>query len=343
MSKKGVTIYDIAQSLNVSPPTVSRALKDHPSISQQTRQMIKEKAMELGYQTNALASSLRTQKSYTLGVIVPRLNSKFMSSVLAGMEKSAVDAGYHLIIMQSFETEEKEKENVRLLFNHRVDGLMVSTTSSSDAPEYFAPFFEKNIPVVFFDRAPKKQKTYHCVTIDNQEAGYLITKHLLENNSRRILHITGNKNLQVYQHRLEGYKKALKEKNITYDRSLIWETSLDIPDGQRAAQKILKMKPLPDAVFVANDSCAITIMHYLQKNGIRIPEMIQITGFNNDPFSAFFKPSLTTIDYPGEKMGEATVNFMLQLINSKPIISVPRHLSLDFKFLIRGSTHNSHD
>lgn len=340
MFPRETTIHDIARELNVSASTVSRALKDHPAISPKTREVIKAKAHEMGYRSNALASGLRTRKSSTLGVIVPRLNSYFMSTVLAGMEKAAVEAGYHLIIMQSFEMEEKEKENIRLLFNHRVDGLMVSTTSPASDPDYFEPFFKKNIPVIFFDRTPNNQEKYNCVTIDNKRAGYQLTCHLLKNNRKKILHVTGNKKIEVYRQRLEGYKLALHEKNLAFDPTLVWETGLGVDDGKQIAEKILKMPALPDAIFVANDTCAIAIMHHLQAQGIKIPEKIQITGFNNDPFSAFAKPALTTVNYPGEIMGKVTANSLIHLINTKHVEERPFHHILDFELLIRESTMN---
>jgi LacI family transcriptional regulator len=341
MYKKEITIYDIAAALNVSAATVSRALKDHPAISRKTRDKIREKALEMGYQTNALASSLRTSKSYTLGVIVPRLNSNFMSTVLAGMEKAASDAGYHLIIMQSFESEMKEKENAQLLFSHRVDGLMVSTTSTLPEPAHFKPFFAKNIPVVFFDRIPQRYNQYNCVTIDNREAAWQATRHLLDTGKTRVLHITGNTGIQVYKQRLEGYKAALSEANKPFDHQMVWETGLSVEDGEISAKRIMTMKPLPDAIFVANDTCAITIMHHLQKNGIKIPEQIEITGFNNDPFSEFSKPSLTTINYPGEEMGIKTVNLIIDKLNTKHIEPKGKQIVLKFGLLIRESTNQA--
>ena len=137
MPSKETTIYDIAKVLNVSPATVSRGLNDHPSIGKKTREKIKEQAREMGYRSNALASSLRTRRSRTLGVIVPRLNSYFMSAVLAGMEEAASQAGYHLIIMQSFESKQKEKENTELLFHKQIDGLLVSTSGPSTEISHF--------------------------------------------------------------------------------------------------------------------------------------------------------------------------------------------------------------
>ncbi|WP_291857306.1 LacI family DNA-binding transcriptional regulator [Marinilabilia sp.] len=336
MLKKEVTIYEIAKLLNVSAATVSRGLKNHPSISKKTCTKIQETAKKLGYQSNALASSLRTSKSYTLGVIVPRLDSNFMSTVLAGMEKAAVEKGYHLIIMQSFETQEKEEKCAQLLFNHRVDGILVSTSSESDGMNHFSPFVKKNIPLLFFDRAPNGKHTFSSITINNRKAGYELTKLMIKNGSENILHITGNKRLLVYKERLDGFIQALKEFNIPFSPKMVWETKLGVEDGTNAAKKILTMKTLPDSIFVANDTCAIAITNYLQKKGIKIPGQIQVSGFNDDPFASLFTPQLTTVRYPGTEMGIVAVKSIIDLIKTKnksPVKDI-----LDFKLIVREST-----
>lgn len=336
MPKKEVTIYEIAKTLKVSAATVSRGLKDHPSISKKTCLRIQETAKTMGYQSNALASSLRTRKSFTLGVIVPRLDSNFMSTVLAGMEKAAVEKGYHLIIMQSFEAQEKEEQCAQLLFNHRVDGLLVSTSSESKGMNHFTPFVKKNIPVLFFDRAPVSSTKFNSVTIDNHQTGYELTKLLLENGAQKILHITGNIKLKVYKERLEGFIQALKEFNIPFSSKLVWETKLGVEDGVYAAERIINMKALPDGIFVANDTCAIAIINHLQNNGIKIPEQIQISGFNDDPFASLFSPQLTTVRYPGTQMGILAVQSIIDLIKTKNSSSIKT--VLDFELISRSST-----
>lgn len=338
MQRKETTIYDIANAAGVSAATVSRALKDHPSISKLTRQKVKKIAQEIGYRSNALASGLRTRRSKTIGVIVPRLDSNFMSTVLAGMEKAAVEGGYHLIIMQSFESKEKEAESAWLLFNHRVDGLIVSTTAPSDEIDHFNPFFKKNIPVVFFDRIPSQPDQYNWVAINNQKAAYAITEHLLKNGNHRILHITGDTTISAYKSRLDGYRQALDNWNINFNESLVWETTLGVEDGKKMAQRILQMNDLPEAVFVANDTCAITIMHYLKQNGLKIPEQIRITGFNNDPFSAFMTPGLTTVNYEGTKMGIESAKALIALLNSHDGEHKKINITLDFELIVRQSS-----
>ena len=150
--KKDITIYDLAVKLNISPATVSRGLKDHPAINKATKKKIFDLAEEMGYRSNHFARNLRQQRTNTIGVIVPRLNSSFMSTVIAGMENVANKAGYNLIISQSLESYKKEISNAKTMFNNRVDGLLVSLSYDSDNIDHFEVFFQKNIPLIFFNR-----------------------------------------------------------------------------------------------------------------------------------------------------------------------------------------------
>src|SRR5690242_10688646 len=171
MSKvRDVTIYDIAKALDLSPATVSRGLKDHEAIKKDTKKRILDKAREMGYQHNHFASNLRRNRTNTIGVIVPRLNSYFMSSVIAGMEKIANDAGYNLVISQSLESVKKEMVNVRTLFNSRVDGLLVSLAYDTENLSHFDIFLDKGIPLIFFDLVIEHPKCISIV-IDNFKAG----------------------------------------------------------------------------------------------------------------------------------------------------------------------------
>src|SRR5690606_4078498 len=168
---KETTIYDIAEALSLSAATVSRGLKDHPAIKKDTKKRIQDKAREMGYQHNLFASSLRRNRTNTIGVIVPRLNSYFMSAVISGMEKIANDAGYNLVISQSLESLAKEKMNVKTMFNNRVDGLLVSAAYDTEDITHFEVFLNKGIPLIFFDRV-LEHPFCTSIVIDNYKAGY---------------------------------------------------------------------------------------------------------------------------------------------------------------------------
>src|SRR4029453_19019848 len=149
---KEVTIYDLADKLNISIATVSRALKDDPVVNKKTKKKIFELAEKMGYRSNHFARNLRNQRTETIGVIVPRLNSYFMSTVIAGIESIVNSEGYNLIISQSSESPTKEVASPKTIFNNRVDGLLVSLAYDTDDIKHFDQFFKKNIPLIFFDR-----------------------------------------------------------------------------------------------------------------------------------------------------------------------------------------------
>src|SRR5436190_1804177 len=338
MSKeKEVTIYDIADKLNISIATVSRALKDDPVVNKKTKKKIFELAEELGYRSNHFARNLRIQRTDTIGVIVPRLNSYFMSTVIAGIENVANSEGYNLIISQSSESAEKEKMSAKTMFNSRVDGLLISLSYDTNDLSHFEQFSKRKIPVIFFDRC-EENHSFSNVLIDNKNAAYEETKHMIEQGCKRIVHITASLKRNVYVDRFNGYRRALAENNIDFKDEYLIIGNLSLEAGTEAADTILKMDPLPDGVLVANDNCAIGCMLSLKQAGIRIPEDIAFVGFNNDPVSKVIEPNLTTINYPGYEMGEVAARNLINHLNGTHSIHSTNTIVLRSELIIRASS-----
>lgn len=335
--EKEITIYDLAKILGISPATVSRALNDHPAINAKTKVLIAEKAAELGYRSNTFASHLRTRKTHTLGVIVPRLNSNFMSTVLAGMEEVANNVGYNLLISQSLETEVKERANAKTMFNSRVDGLLVSVAYDSGSFEHFSAFISRNIPVLFFDRVMQHSQC-GTVTINNEQAGYDVTRHLLDEGCRRIMHVTGDLRRNVYVDRLAGFKRAVAERNLQLDDDLVVVTDLSQDAGRFVADQIQEMESRPDGLFIANDLCAAVCMQALKEKGYDIPGDIAVAGFNNDPVSQVIAPQLTTVFYPGYQMGKTAVMTIVGQLNGNRPSEETEPIILRSELIIRGSS-----
>ena len=319
--KKDVTIYDIAQKLALSSATVSRALQDHPAINKNTRKKIQEAARELGYRHNTFASSLRKQKTNTIGVIVHELNSNFITSVLAGIEKVTTEARYDLIIAHSSESFEKEAANALNLFHKRVDGLIASLAFDTKGLDHYKQFEEKGIPVIFFDRVEEQTESTKVI-IDNYKCGYQATQHLIDQGCKRIVLVTANLKRNVYAQRHKGYTDALYDSGITYNKDYVLIKDLSEQCGVEAALQILKMKPLPDGAFITNDFSAAVCMQTLKEHGVRIPEDIAVVGFNNDAISKIVEPQMTTIHYPGIDMGEIAAR---NLINHLKGVSNIKH------------------
>ncbi len=336
-SKKDVTIYDIALKLDLSSATVSRGLQDHPAINKNTRKKIQQTAKELGYRQNNFASSLRKQKTNTIGVIIHELNSNFITSVLAGIEKITTEAGYDLIIAHSSESYQKEAANALNLFHKRVDGLIASLAFDTKGLEHYKPFEEKGIPVIFFDRVEEQSESTKVI-IDNYKCGYQATQHLIQQGCKRIVLVTANLKRNVYAQRHKGYTDALYDNNIPYNKEYILIKDLSEQCGVEAALQILKMKPLPDGAFITNDFSAAVCMQTLKEHGINIPADIAIVGFNNDAISKIVEPKLTTIHYPGIDMGEIAAR---NLINHLKGVSNIRHTNtiiVNSELIIRGSS-----
>jgi LacI family transcriptional regulator len=315
--QKEITIYDIARKLDLSPATVSRGLKDHPAIKKDTRKRIKETASKMGYQHNLFARNLRSKNTNTIGVIIPRLDSYFMSSVISGMENVVNERGYNLIISQSQETYEREILSANTMYNSRVDGLLVSLAYNTQNIEHFEMLLRKKIPVIFFDRVVEHPSCTNII-IDNTKAGYDATNHLITQGCKRLLYIGGNLKRNVYADRLRGFRQALAEHNLPFDDNLVIINALNEPGGVEAAQQILAMSTRPDGIFAANDTSAVACLQTLKSAGIRIPEDIAIAGFNNDPISHIVEPNLTTINYPGHEMGEIAASTLINSVNNKP-------------------------
>jgi len=335
--EKEVTIYDIADKLNISIATVSRALKDDPVVNKKTKKKIFELAEQLGYRSNHFARNLRNQRTDTIGVIVPRLNSYFMSTVIAGIENVANDEGYNLIITQSSESAEKEKLSAKTMFNSRVDGLLVSLSYDTNDLLHFDQFSRKNIPVIFFDRG-EEHINFTNVLIDNRRSAYEATKHLIGQGCKQIVHITAQLKRNVYVDRFKGYKQALEENSIPFKDEFLIIGNLSIKAGAQAAETILKMDPLPEGVFVANDNCAVGCMLSLKQAGIRIPENIAFVGFNNDPVSKVIEPNLTTVNYPGYEMGEVAARNLINHLNGTYPIHSTNTIVLRSELIIRASS-----
>ncbi len=336
-TEKEVTIYDLARKLNISIATVSRALKDDPVVSKKTKKKIADLALELGYRSNNFARNLRTSRTNTIGVIIPRINSSFMSSVIAGMENVANSEGYNLIISQSSESAEKERVNAATLFNSRVDGLLVSLAYDTDSLAHFEPFTKKKIPLIFFDRTADKTEGT-CIQIDNLRAAYEATTHLISQGNTRIVHITATPKRNVYIDRLQGYQQALADQRIAFREDYVIVGNLSQEAGADAAARIMEMKPLPDAVFVANDNCAVGCMTALKQAGIRIPADIAFAGFNNDPVSTVIEPNLTTVNYPGYEMGQIAARSLIDHLNGASSIHSTNTIILRSELIVRESS-----
>jgi len=249
-------------------------------------------------------------KTKILGVIVPKLDSYFITSALKGIREVAAGKGYELIITHSQESMEKEIANAQLLFDWRVDGVIASLSAETKSLSHFTAFTDRGIPLVFFDRVERTDRS-DTVVIDNARCGFMATEHLIKQGCRRIAIITSNLERNVYIQRFKGFCEALKDYTIPFTEDLFILGDIDRDGGAEIAGMIREMRPMPDGLFFTNDLAAVLCMHSLQEAGVRIPEDIAIVGFNNDPLGRLVTPALTTIDYPGLEIGRTAARSLL--------------------------------
>lgn len=332
-----ITIHNLAYELKISASTVSRALNNNSRISEKTRQLVQKKAIEMGYRPNILAANLRSKKTNTIGVVVPRIDRYFFSSAISGIEDYAWTKGYNVIISQSNDLLVKEISCVHTLFNNRVDGLIISISMQTDEDKHLRLFSEKNIPILFFDR--------FCPTIDSDRilvddfnSGYKITRHLIERGCKRIAHIAGPELLNIYKDRKDGYIKALTDAGIPIIEGYLEVTDLTKKEGIQAFTRLMNLPNPPDGVFCANDTTALSALEYCQKNNLKVPGDVALFGFSDEPFSVAVTPSLSTVKQPGYQMGFQAAQKIIHRIGNPRAIIPFEQIVLPTTLIIRDSS-----
>jgi LacI family transcriptional regulator len=331
-----VTIKDIAKVLGISVSTVSRALKDHPDISEETRNQVKELARKLNYEPNALALSLRRNKSNTIGIIIPEIVHHFFSSVISGIEDVAYDSGYTVMVCQSNETYEREVINAQALLSNRVDGVLISISKTTLDFDHFRNFINQGIPLVFFDRICPELNTDRVIT--NDEGGaFIATEHLINIGCKKVAHFAAPQNLLIGQGRLAGYLRALKQYKLNYDPNLV----LHCDTMEQAEEKtidFLNRYTDVDGIFAVNDSTAIGIMKMLQKMEKRIPQDIAVIGFGDGPNALIVSPTLSTVEQKGYEIGAEAVKLLINKIENETPTDSFQTKVITPTLIARGST-----
>ncbi|WP_378187819.1 LacI family DNA-binding transcriptional regulator [Aquimarina sp. W85] len=339
---KPVTLKQIAEHLNISVTTVSKALKDYPDVSKKTKRLVREYAKILNYKPNTFAVNLRTKESKTIGLIIPEIVHHFFSSVIKGIVSQAEKKGYLVIILQSNESYELEKKQIDLLMSQRVDGILISLANGTANFNHLNEIIAQEKPLVMFD---KIAKLVQCskVVINDINAAYMATQHLIDTGCKRIAHFRGPLLPQNSIDRFLGYKKALEDNNMLYDPSLVYICECgdkSFEEGKNNASKLLKDHTNVDGVFINTDLVAVGAISEFNRLGIKIPDEIAIVGFSNWFMSSAITPSLTTIDQPGFEMGKTAFKRLYKEINSrkKNKTYTPKTIELTTKLIQREST-----
>lgn len=337
-NKKKTTIKDIASVLNISPAAVSKALHDDSRISAKTKDAVKKVAKDLNYQPNHLASALRKGKSNLVGVIVPRTNSNFFSSVIQNIEEVLNKEGYNIIITQSNESYKKECNNIDALLFTQVDGIIASMANETIKLDYYEKVKSKGIPLILFDRG-ENDLNVDYIGINDYDSSHMIVKHLIEQGCKRIAHIGGYKHTRIFNNRIRGYIDAIKKHNLPLDNELLLESSLTIEDGREKMTQLLALKNRPDAVYVAGDYAALGALQVLNEQNIKIPNDIALVGFGNEPFTAMVTPAISSIEQHSAEIGKQAALTFLERVKEPFVKQTLNKVILDAELIIRDSSH----
>ncbi|WP_299670384.1 LacI family DNA-binding transcriptional regulator [uncultured Polaribacter sp.] len=338
--KKKITIKDIANELGITPSAVSKALNNHPRISDKTKEAVKGIAQKLNYQPNHLASALRKGKSNLVGVIVPRTNSNFFSSVIQNIEEVLNKKGYNIIITQSNESYQKECDSIDTLLYTQVDGIIASMANETVDLEYYEKIKSKGIPLILFDRG-ENDLNVDYIGIDDYNSSHIIVEHLLEQGCKRIAHIGGFKRTRIYNNRIRGYVDALKKYDLPLDDELLMESNLTTEEGRKKMQQLLNLKNRPDAVYVAGDYAALGALQVLNENNIKIPDEIALVGFGNEPFTDMVTPNITSIAQHSAKIGKLAAETFLNYTKKETVSQELNKQILDAELIIRDSSNKN--
>ncbi len=311
-----ITLRHIADKMNLTPATVSRALNNHPRISSETKRLVLETCKELNYRTDRIASSLRTGKSHTIGVIIPSARMNFFGSVVHGIETVASKKGYHTLIFQSEELAEFEINGIEAFMGARVDGILASLAKGSTNFLHYTELKKRNVPLVLFDRTIDSLHI-PSVIIDDYKGGFIATTHLIEQGYKRIAHLDGPQHFQTFKNRYRGYRDALEAHNLPFDKSLLFKGDLSIERGKLAADYFLGLSSIPDAVFAVEDFSALGLIKGFKERKIKIPDEMGVIGFANEDFDEHITPTLSSIHQQTVEMGQEAFTLLLDIIEGR--------------------------
>ena len=328
-----VTMRDIARGLNVSVVTVSKVLRNKGEISAATRRRVLQRAKALNYQTNWVARSLVTRRTYTIGLLLPDFTHPFFAEIARAVAETIRPQNYHLIISYFEEDPAMEKKEAESLVARQVDGLIIATAQSRS--EMFDAIRERKVPFVLIDRPlPKARASF--VGADNEAIGYLATAHLTAQGCRRIAHLRGPK-IGIAAARLAGYRRALKEAGMPPDSADVVQAGYDDESGYKAMIQMLRAGSSPDGVFCYNDPVAIGAMKAIMEAGLQIPRDIAVVGAGNVRYSDLLAVPLTTVDQGTQQIGRRAAELLLERIESKRQLPLSRTLIAP-RLVVRKST-----
>lgn len=317
--KRKISIYDIAKKLEISASTVSRAMNDHPAISQKMKDKVKKVAEEMDFTPNQMAIALKTGKTKTIGMIVPLIDRNYFVQAIAGVEKEIYKAGYNLIIASTGNFYEREQRVVSSLNQGKVVGIIAAVAAETTDYSHYMSMVKNGMPLVMFDRKMPISNASSVVQ-DDYLGAYEATQHLISQGCKRIYLYRGPQNVSIWKERDRGYRQAMADGGLEVLPKYIHTALTTEEEGRKYAKKILELHndELPDGILFSGDFAAKSAMEVLLQNGIRIPQDIAIVGFVNEPWDTLLNPPLSSIEQFSYQIGRTAAKLMMEALQGMP-------------------------
>ncbi len=337
LEKRKFTLKDIARELNISVSTVSRALKSHPDIADETIRKVKEYAEKNQYVPNILAVNFRKSRTFNIGLIVPELVHYFFSTVITGAIDGAKKKGYNILVSQSNELLKDEIQACRTMLTSSVDGLLISISNETIDGAHIQSIIEEGKPVVQFDKITDTLDTPKVI-VDDFNGAYEAVKHLIDQGYKKIAHIRGRKEVKNANERAKGYLQALRDNQMQEEQNWVkicYEISEQ--EGYKFTKALMESENPPDAIFCITDLVALGVLKYLKENGIKVPQEVGVLGFSNWKLAEIVNPGLSSVDQHGYLMGQTAVNILIDRLE-KNNLELNETVELKTNLVIRDSS-----
>ncbi len=331
-------LEDLAKILGVSKVTISKALRDHPDISDDTKNRIKQLADEMGYRPNMMARNLSSRKSNIIGIVVPKIAHFFFSSIIEAVYDTAFEKNYDSVIMVSQESAEREKQHLQSLISMRVDGLIISITEQTKDIAVFERILGMKIPIVFIDRVPNIPNV-PTVTVDDRGGAFMAVEHFIQKGFRKIGLIGGYDHINIGQARNMGFYDAMNKYNVPVNENWIVKGGFSEVDGFNGLKKLLASGEMPEAILAATYPVALGVYAAASEIGIKIPNDVNVMCFGNNIYKYMAPSVFDFISQPSEELGRRAVNLLIELMQ-KPENVKEKNIELKTKLLLNGKKLN---
>jgi LacI family transcriptional regulator len=319
------SIKDIARMTGVSIATVSRVLNNNLSVSESTRQKVKDTIYALEYYPNALARGLKTKTSKTVGLLLPEIQNMSIPIVTLGLEDILKENGYIALLSYTFYDDKEEHRSLLTFAERKIDALVhIGPREYARKNTYFMRNILGNVPLFLINDIIDEDNTY-CIYNDEEEGAYLAAKHLIQQGHKHIAFINGNPLYSSYFNKKKGFIRALREEGLSLEPLLYSDYQKTLQEvfqpeeAYKAMTRIMKLPSPPTAIFAASDLLAVGIIKYLHENKVRIPEECSVVGFDNVPISQHIYPPLTTVDQKLRELGQFAGRLMLKVLKEGPL------------------------